>query len=92
MLSVRNNDVTRVRAELESASFVSAVPPRIAVRLLHIAALAVVLKFLSSSSNDGSGSSSSKRLEYVNKVRRLSLPSKHSPALICSESQEVKSV
>ncbi|WIA20415.1 hypothetical protein OEZ85_004831 [Tetradesmus obliquus] len=62
MLTVRNNDVTRVRAELESASFVSAVAPRIAVRLLHIVALAVVLKFL-----PGSGSSS-KRLEYVNKV------------------------
>jgi hypothetical protein len=66
MLTVRNNDITRVRAELESASFVSAVAPRIAVRLLHIVALAVVLKFLS---GDGSSSSSSsKRLEYVNKV------------------------
>ncbi|KAF6255279.1 hypothetical protein COO60DRAFT_1702917 [Scenedesmus sp. NREL 46B-D3] len=68
MLTVRNNDITRVRAELESASFVSAVAPRIAVRLLHIVALAVVLKFFSGGTGSSSSSSGSKRLEYVNKV------------------------
>jgi hypothetical protein len=74
MLTVKNNDITRVRAELESASFVSAVAPRIAVRLLHIVALAVVLKFLSGSDNTSSSSSSSrKRLEYVNKVKTVRL-------------------
>jgi hypothetical protein len=75
MLTVKNNDITRVRAELDSASFVSAVAPRIAVRLLHIVALAVVLKFFSgdgSSGASGAGSSSSsKRLDYVNKVSLL---------------------
>jgi hypothetical protein len=74
MLTVKNNDITRVRAELDSASFVSAVAPRIAVRLLHIVALAVVLKFFTGDSSGATGagsSSSSKRLEYVNKVSLL---------------------
>jgi hypothetical protein len=72
MLTVKNNDITRVRAELDSASFVSAVAPRIAVRLLHIVALAVVLKFFSGvgsgAAGAGNSSSSCKRLDYVNKV------------------------
>lgn len=67
MLTVRNNDVTRVRAELDSASFVSAVPPRVVVRLLHIVVLAVVHKFLNASG---------KRLAYVNKVGRAAVTSR----------------
>jgi hypothetical protein len=62
IVTLQNNEVTRVRAELEAAAFESAVPPRIAVRLLHMLLLAVVHKF------SGSGEGSSKRLAKLNKV------------------------
>lgn len=44
-LTVRNNDVTRVRLDLESALFVSCVSPRAATRLLHVAAAAAAAHF-----------------------------------------------
>lgn len=59
IVTVRNNEVTRVKAALEAASFESAVSPRIAVRLLHMLVLATAHKF---------GSGSSKRLEVIHKV------------------------
>jgi hypothetical protein len=59
IVTLRNNEVTRVKANLEAASFESAVSPRIAVRLLHMLVLAVAHKF---------GSGSSKRLEIIHKV------------------------
>lgn len=45
MLTMRNNDVTRVRADIESALFHSAVPPRIAIRLLHVLAASAAVNF-----------------------------------------------
>lgn len=62
IVTLRNNEVTRVKANVEAASFESAVSPRIAVRLLHMLLLAVVHKF---------GSGSSKRLELIHKVMFL---------------------
>lgn len=59
IVTLRNNEVTRVKANLEAAAFESAVSPRIAVRLLHMLVLAVAHKF---------GSGSSKRLEIIHKV------------------------
>jgi hypothetical protein len=59
IVTLRNNEITRVKANLEAASFESAVSPRIAVRLLHMLVLAVAHKF---------GSGSSKRLELIHKV------------------------
>jgi hypothetical protein len=64
IVTLRNNEVTRVKANLEAASFESAVSPRIAVRLLHMLLLAVVHKF---------GSGSSKRLEVIHKVGLVKL-------------------
>lgn len=60
VLAVANSDVTQLRAELEAASFCSAVPPRIAVRLLGVVAAAAALKFA------GSGP---ERLARLHKVR-----------------------
>jgi hypothetical protein len=62
VLTVSNNDVTRVRANLEAASFESAVPPSTAVRLLQVVCLAVALKFFDSSS---------KRMTWLSKVSLL---------------------
>lgn len=62
IVTLRNNEVTRVKANLEAAAFESAVSPRIAVRLLHMLLLAVAHKF---------GSGSSKRLEVIHKVRSI---------------------
>jgi hypothetical protein len=62
VVTLRNNEVTRVRANLEAASFESVVSPRIAVRLLHMLVLAIAHKF---------GSGSSKRLEVIHKVSVL---------------------
>lgn len=45
MLTVKNNDVTRVRAELESVLFQSQVSPRIAVRLLQGVFLGMAQRF-----------------------------------------------
>lgn len=62
IVTLRNNEVTRVKANLEAAAFESAVSPRIAVRLLHMLLLAVAHKF---------GSGSSKRLEVIHKVSSI---------------------
>jgi hypothetical protein len=59
IVTVRNNEVTRVKAALEAACFESSVSPRIAVRLLHMLVLAIAYKF---------GDGSSKRLEVIHKV------------------------
>lgn len=64
ILTLRNNEITRVKADVEAASFESAVSPRIAVRLLHMLLLAVAHKF---------GDGSSKRLEVIHKVRWMGL-------------------
>ena len=61
IMTLHSNEVIRVKANLEAASFESAMSPRIAVRLLHMLLLAVAVahKF---------GSGSSKRLEVIHKV------------------------
>jgi hypothetical protein len=63
-MTLANSEITHVRAELEGAAFESAVPPRSAVRLLHMLALALAHKF----GGGGGGGSSSKRLQRLNKV------------------------
>jgi hypothetical protein len=68
VITLRNNEVTRVRANLEAASFESVVSPRIAVRLLHMLVLAIAHKF---------GSGSSKRLEVIHKVGVLQNAGEH---------------
>jgi len=45
LVSVRNNAVTRVRADVESLLLLSAVPPRTAVRLLHVLMAAGARRF-----------------------------------------------
>jgi hypothetical protein len=46
MLSVHHNEVTRVSAQLEAASFESAVAPRALAQLAHVALLAAAFKLL----------------------------------------------
>eukprot|EP00775_Hariotina_reticulata_P002642 gene2642-2943_t len=60
VFSVADIDISLAElAELEAASFESAVPPSAAVRLLQVASLAVALKFFDSSS---------KRMAWLSKV------------------------
>eukprot|EP00878_Enallax_costatus_P008928 GHUV01009335.1.p1 GENE.GHUV01009335.1~~GHUV01009335.1.p1 ORF type:complete len:506 (+),score=146.01 GHUV01009335.1:129-1646(+) len=59
LIQLANNEVTRFRAELDCASFTSAVTPGVAVKLAHITVLATAMKIL------GSGS---KQLDKINQV------------------------
>ncbi|MEW5318825.1 MAG: hypothetical protein WDW38_010011 [Sanguina aurantia] len=45
MLTVASNEITRVRADIDSLVFQSKLPPRITVRLLHAVVVGLLLKF-----------------------------------------------